>query len=215
MGWSFVDRSLSRYKPRFLTESEKEMVAWQIERGLVLFVLYTQPLLQILFNHFCPHQFFTDDTQLCKSCSPEHYGDTRNALQTYISDIKDRVTENKLQLNADKTETIMFDSSKLKHPSEPLSICKATISFSDSVKNLGLYLDKELSMKEHINFICKTAFLETRRISTIRHYLTEDATKSLVSHVLSRIDFATLSKLVSLSLWSANFRESKTVQLVL
>ena len=59
---------------------------------------------------------------------------------------------------------------KLKHPPEPLSICQATISFSDSVRNLGFYLDKDLSMKEHINFICKTAFLEIRRISTIRHY---------------------------------------------
>ena len=45
-------------------------------------------------------------------------------------------------------------------------------------------------MKEHINFICKTAFLEIRRISTIRHYLTDDATKTLVaSLVLSRIDY--------------------------
>ena len=30
---SFIERSLSRLKPRFLTESEKELVAWQIERG--------------------------------------------------------------------------------------------------------------------------------------------------------------------------------------
>ena len=45
-------------------------------------------------------------------------------------------------------------------------------------------------MKEHINFICKTALLEIRRISTIRHYLTDDATKTpVVSFVLSRIDY--------------------------
>ena len=30
---SFIERSLSRWKPGFLTESEKEMVAQQIERG--------------------------------------------------------------------------------------------------------------------------------------------------------------------------------------
>ena len=45
-------------------------------------------------------------------------------------------------------------------------------------------------MKEHINFICKTAFLEIRRISAIRRYLTDDAIKTLVvSLVLSRIDY--------------------------
>ena len=80
---------------------------------------------------------------------------------------------------------------KLKHPPEPLSICQATISFSDSVRNLGFYLDKDLSMKEHINFICKTAFLEIRRISTICHYLAGDATQTLVvSLILSRIDYS-------------------------
>ena len=57
--------------------------------GPVLFVLYARPLSQILFNHSCPHQFFADDTQLRKSCSPEHYDDIRNALQTCIFDIKD------------------------------------------------------------------------------------------------------------------------------
>ena len=45
-------------------------------------------------------------------------------------------------------------------------------------------------MKVHINFICKTAFLELRRISTIRDYFTDDATKTfVVSLVLSRIDY--------------------------
>ena len=45
-------------------------------------------------------------------------------------------------------------------------------------------------MKQHVNFICKTAFFELRRISTIRQYLTVDATKTLVvSLVLSRIDY--------------------------
>ena len=100
-----------------------------------MFVLYTQPLSQILFHHSCPHQFFADDTQLRKSCSPEHYDDTRNTPQTCISDIKDWMTENKLQLNADKTETMLFNSSKLKHPPAPLLISQAAISFPDSVRN--------------------------------------------------------------------------------
>ena len=57
-------------------------------------------------------------------------------------------------------------------------------------------------MKEHINFICKTAFLKIRRINAICHYLTDDATKTLiVSLVLSRIDYcSSLSWLVSLSM---------------
>ena len=80
--------------------------------------------------------------------------------------------------------------SKLKHPPAPLLICQATISFSVSARNLCFYLKKDLSMKEHINFICKSVLLEIRGISTIRHHLTDDATKTLVvSLVLSSIDY--------------------------
>ena len=45
-------------------------------------------------------------------------------------------------------------------------------------------------MKEHINFTCQTAILEIRRISTICHNLTDDATKTpVVSLVLLLIDY--------------------------
>ena len=84
---------------------------------------------------------------------------------------------------------MLFKSSNLKHPPEPLLICQATITLSNSVRKLGFYLDKDLAMKEHINLICKTAFLEIRPVNCIRHYLTGDATKTLVvSPVLSRTD---------------------------
>ena len=85
-----------------------------------------------------------------------HWGNMRH--DDCISDIKDRMTDNKLQLNEDKTEALLFNSSKLQDPPSSLSICQTTVTFSDFVRNLGFYLDKDLSMKEHINFICKTAF---------------------------------------------------------
>lgn len=42
-----------------------------------------------------------------------------------------------------------------------------TVTSSDSVRNLGIYLDKGCCMKHCINFICKTYFFEHRRISAI------------------------------------------------
>ena len=75
---------------------------------------------------------------------------------------------------------------------DPLSLHSHFIFTHETAEYIPstIYLDKDLCMKDHINFICKTAFLEIRRISTIRHYLTDDATKTLVvSLVLSRIDY--------------------------
>ena len=45
-------------------------------------------------------------------------------------------------------------------------------------------------MKQHIIKTCKAAYIEITRITSIRQYLTEDATKTLVSScILSRLDY--------------------------
>ena len=124
--------------------------------GPTLFVLYTQSLSQILSKHSCPHQFFADNTTL------RHQENSPNLHILHV----DLLTENKLQLNEDKADTILFNFSKLNHSSALLSICQATILFSNLVKNLRFYLDKDFPMKEDVNFIFKTAFLEIRHIMT-------------------------------------------------
>ena len=44
-------------------------------------------------------------------------------------------------------------------------------------------------MKKHVIKICQTAYFELKHISSIRRFLTEDATKSLLtSYILSRLD---------------------------
>ncbi len=45
-------------------------------------------------------------------------------------------------------------------------------------------------MKQHVMKTCQIAYMELRRISSIRHYLTLEATKTLVSAcILSRLDY--------------------------
>ena len=64
-----------------------------------------------------------------------------------------------------------------------------TIPFSYKVRNLGVYLDSNLSMDQHVNFLCRSVSLELRRIGHLRRHLAVDATKKLVSSfVLSRLD---------------------------
>ena len=61
------------------------------------------------------------------------------------------------------------------------------IPFSDSARNLVFILDSKLSMKKHVIKICQIAYFELKRISSLRRFLTEDATKTLVaSYILSR-----------------------------
>ena len=51
-------------------------------------------------------------------------------------------------------------------------------------------LTNNLSMEKHVTNICRSAYIEIRRISNIRHYLTTDATKTLLcAFVLSKLDY--------------------------
>ena len=73
---------------------------------------------------------------------------------------------------------------------DSITLGSHNIPFSDSARNLGFILDSKLSMKKHIIKICQTAYFELKRISSIRRFLTEDATKTLVtSYILSRLDY--------------------------
>ena len=61
---------------------------------------------------------------------------------------------------------------------------------SSSVCNLGVTLDQNLSFQQHVSRTCQICYFELRRINFIRHYLSQDALKTLISaFVLSRIDY--------------------------
>ena len=58
--------------------------------------------------------------------------------------------------------------------------------------NFDVTLDLNLSKSQHINNTCKTAYIQIRHISSIRHLLTSQVTQTLVcSLVLSRLEHCT------------------------
>ena len=66
-----------------------------------------------------------------------------------------------LRCNPGKTEVIQFTSrfvrnSVLSH----FSFGNSIIELSDKVRDLGVLLDKELNLKQHINDTCKKAILQ-------------------------------------------------------
>ena len=71
-----------------------------------------------------------------------------------------------------------------------MNINGTCVKFCPSLRNLGVTLDRTLSLHQHVLNICRSAFLELRHINSIRNFLSTDAVKTLVcSLVLSRIDY--------------------------
>ena len=160
--------------------------------GPALFVMYTTPLSSIIQQHAVNHQLFADDTQLQQSCKPTDIHTLTHTLENATIDIKSWMSNNMLKLNDDKTEALLFSSSASLTSSLPSSITvgSSDISFTNTARNLGFIMDSTLSMKQHITKVCQTCYFELKRISSIRKFLTEDATKTLVtSCVLSRLDY--------------------------
>ena len=114
-------------------------------------------------------------------------------MQECIGDVKSWMTFNKLKLNDEKTEALIISSQRMSLsaplPSE-LVVGHASVPFSKFAKNLGVVLDSHLTMNAQVGNVIRSVNFELRRISSIRHVLTVEATKTLISaFVLSRLDY--------------------------
>ena len=98
-------------------------------------------------------------------------------------------------MNDEKTEIfVVASSNKLKNVKfdelNGLTVSDINIPFSKSVRNLGIFLDGQLSMEDHIRHLSKVLYFQLRRIAKIRHLLSvESANKLCVSLILSKLDY--------------------------
>ena len=156
--------------------------------GPILFVLYTHPISEIVSYHYLSHHSFSDDNQLYKSGNITQLPEIIHSTQSCNSGVKAWMTNNQLQLNSDKTEMILIATKTvLNSDSVPqsLNLEGSDIKFANTVRNLGVCLDPTLSFQQQISSICRICYLELRRISAIRHYLSEADTKKTVVCVCS------------------------------
>ena len=136
--------------------------------GPLLFTLYTHPLSTVICQFGLSYNFFADDSQLHKSSVPSDFPVLACCLKDCIEDVAEWMADSKLKMNDDKTELMAIGTrSKLSQviPNlAPMSISGSDISFSQSVRNLGFYLNETLSMDAHIKYLCRILFCQLRRI---------------------------------------------------
>ena len=149
--------------------------------GPILLILYTKPLTTLIRQHSIFNQSFADDIQLYNSCRRDQIDVSIQRLQNCISAVKTQMTADKQKLNDDKTESLLTASNRTHFPNSlptAIHVGYTDIPFSSQAKNLGVTLSSNLSMEKHVANVCRSAYVEIRRISDIRHYLTTDATKN-------------------------------------
>ena len=136
--------------------------------GPLLFTLYTHTLSTVICQSGLSYNFFAGDSQLHNSSVPSDFPGLACCLKDCIEDVAEWMGDSKLKMNDDKTELMAIGTrSKLSQviPSlAPMSISGCDIPFSQSVRNLGFYLDETLSMDAHIKYLCRILFCQLRRI---------------------------------------------------
>ena len=99
---------------------------------------------------------------------------------------------NRLQLNAAKTEVLWCSSARRQHqiPSTPLVVGTDPITTSKAVRDLGIYIDSDMSMGTHVAKTVSACFAVLRQIRSIRRSVSQPVLRSLVaSLVISRLDY--------------------------
>ena len=101
---------------------------------------------------------------------------------------------NKLKLNSDKTEILVFSPCYCPRPTlKNLVIASETVDCSTTAKNIGVIFNNSPSMLPHVTAVCKSSFFNLRNIFKIRKFLSYDTCKILIhAFITSTIDYCNL-----------------------
>ena len=113
-------------------------------------------------------------------------------LEHCIEDLRHWMNRNRLKLNDNKTEFIVFGTPhKLTQINTTLiKVGEENIKAVKEVRNISAHFDSVLKMDDQVKSMCRNAWINLYNISKIRKYLTEDQTKTIVhAYVTSKLDY--------------------------
>ncbi|KAL2104382.1 hypothetical protein ACEWY4_001250 [Coilia grayii] len=93
------------------------------------------------------------------------------------------------QLNADKTEVIVVGKKEDRRRITTALETKG-LKAKDTVKNLGVFIDSELTFNSHVKAITKSAFYHLKNIAKLRGLMSKQDLEKLVhAFISSRVDY--------------------------
>ena len=179
-------------------QSRPRTVDCSVPQGSVLgpqkFNAYTEDLANLIDDHLLDHHMYADDTQLIEYTTASNIPNAIMKLQNCVESIHEWCRSRRLQLNPAKTELIWFGSKaslkKTVHLDLNLYIGADVIKPVGVVRDLGVFLDAELNMDQHVKTVVRSCFFHLRRLKSVRRILGREVTLGLVSaFVTTRLDY--------------------------
>ena len=160
--------------------------------GSLMFILYIGPLGKIINSHHgVQHIVYADDTQIYLILKPTEQVEAMHRLKDCIEDVKKWSVSNKLQLNEVKTEMLHITSQFRNSNRIPnFELQTGSIQCSESARDLGVLLDDNLALHQHIRNVCRSASWGISKIGKLRKFLNKPAVERLVhAFVTSHLDY--------------------------
>jgi len=140
------------------------------------------------------HQY-ADDTQVYVAVSKSSISTTTDNLQNCMSTVHLWLTQNGLVINPDKSEAVLFSTIQRtnisRFPLTSIDVAGSAVPLTDSLKLLGVTLDRHLTFGQHVQNVCKTSHYHIRALRHIRSSLTTDMARTVACALVnSRLDYA-------------------------
>ena len=131
-------------------------------------------------------------------------------MENCLTDINTWMSQNKLKLNADKTEVVVMGTPQMRAKTSNPSNTVIVPVPNKPVGNLGAVFDPNKTMSAHVSKVIKSAKYHLRNIGKIRIFLNTDTTKSAIVSLVTSVIYIFVESLMS---YYAGTRKSKTMPL--
>jgi len=138
--------------------------------GPILFLLYTAGITDLIQEHQLLPHLYADDTQVMVSVVQIRLHGLCQQITAFVEDVAKWMNANHLQLNVTKTEFLWCSSRQRLHQLSvsPVLIGGNSIHPASVVRDLGVWLDRGLSMSTHVTKVVAGCFVVLRQLNSIR-----------------------------------------------
>jgi hypothetical protein len=161
----------------------------------VKLISYTEDVVDLMERHRVNHHIFVDDKHLYLSTPVTEAPVTLRGLSDTVTDVISWCSSRRLQLNVLKTELMWIGTRQRLHQLQgtetTLMVGSDVIIPVHVVRDLGVYNDDELTMKQHVGKVVVGAcFHHLRRLRQIRRHVNDGLMAQLIyAFVTSRLDY--------------------------
>ena len=141
---------------------------------------------------------FADDTTIYSTS--QNPSTTQNNIENDMCALSDWFCANKLSLNAQKTNFIVFSPKNKPTNITSLNLENQIIQKVNCAKFLGIFIDDELKWSVHINHVLKRVSSGSYALHSVKIFLSRDNMKTLYYSIIhSHLSYGTL-------LWGSAFQ---------